>query len=107
MRRRYAEKRALVHDMLAPLAPHARLRGLEAGLHAFLELREGLDPRAIARLAYERGVFVASLDVFYAGAPDRLGLVLGYGGYPLPELARGVHILREVIEQCATAPGHA
>ncbi|GAC1394190.1 MAG: hypothetical protein NVSMB38_25630 [Ktedonobacteraceae bacterium] len=38
MRHQYAEKRQTLENMFAPLAPLAQLRGLEAGLHAYLEL---------------------------------------------------------------------
>ncbi len=101
MRRLYAEKRALLSATLAPLTPLARLRGLEAGLHAYLELRPDLDARQIARLAYERGVAVMTLDPFYLGTPDRSGLLLGYGGLELPAIARGARILAEVISEAA------
>jgi GntR family transcriptional regulator/MocR family aminotransferase len=98
MRRLYARKRALLNEILAPLAPIARLRGMEAGLHAYLELSEGLDSSDIAARLYERGVIVVPIDNFYFGKPDRTGLVLGYGALSMQDLARGVSILKEVIE---------
>ena len=103
MRRSYAEKRALLSATLAPIQPLARLRGLEAGLHAYLELRPDLDAGHLARMASERGVAVLTLDRFYFGTPDRSGLLLGYGGLDLPAIAQGARILAEVISEYAVA----
>ncbi|HEY7127127.1 MAG TPA: PLP-dependent aminotransferase family protein [Ktedonobacterales bacterium] len=99
MRRHYAEKRALLSKTLAPISHLAQLRGLEAGLHVFLELRPGLDARRIAQAAFARGVVVTLLDAFYAGKPDRGGFLVGYGGLEPEKIVRGARILAEVIEQ--------
>lgn len=100
-RRRYAESLAILRGALAPLTDEragvARLLGLEAGLHACLELAPPLDAERIVRRARERGVVVGSLAAYYFGPPDRAGLVLGYGGLGLPELARGARILADVV----------
>ncbi len=100
-RRRYAESRAILRACLAPVADlpasPARLLGLDAGLHACLELSPLVDVARIVRGAWERGVAVGALSDYYFGPPDRQGLVLGYGGLAHPELARGVRVLAEVI----------
>jgi GntR family transcriptional regulator / MocR family aminotransferase len=101
MRRHYAAKRALVGTILAPLSPLACLRGLEAGLHAYLAQHPVLDPQQIIARARERKVLVPALDPFYLGTPDRNGLLLGYGGLSFEELRRGVQILAEVIAEQA------
>jgi GntR family transcriptional regulator/MocR family aminotransferase len=101
MRRHYAEKRALLSQILAPIAHLARLRGLEAGLHAYLELRAGLNARTLATDAWKRKVVVVPVDFFYYGVPDRQGLILGYGGLDHNALVAGATILREAIEQQA------
>jgi GntR family transcriptional regulator / MocR family aminotransferase len=101
MRRLYAQKRALVGKILAPLSHLAPLRGLEAGLHAYLALHADLDPQQIIAGARERKVIVTTLDAYYLGTPDRKGLLLGYGGLSLEELSRGVQILAEVIAEQA------
>lgn len=107
-RRRYAESRAILREMLAPVAAGAagpaRLIGLEAGLHACLELAPGLDAARIADAARARGVGVGTLDEYYYGPPGRQGLILGYGGLAHPDLARGARILAEVIGRAAAAP---
>jgi GntR family transcriptional regulator/MocR family aminotransferase len=104
-RRHYAESRAILHEALAPVTRSpdgpARLIGLEAGLHACLELAPGLDAARIVAAALARGVAVGGLDEYYCGPPDRQGLVLGYGGITHPDLARGTRVLAEVIAQAA------
>lgn len=99
MRRHYAAKRAALHDALAPVAPLARLQGLEAGLHACLELRPDLNPETIAARAAARGVIVYPLAAYYIGAPDRSGILLGYGGLTLNDVVHGARILADVITE--------
>lgn len=101
MRQQYAQKRQVLARTLAPIAPLAQLRGLDAGLHAYLELRSDLNATLVAQLARERGVIVTTLDIHYVGIPDRAGLLLGYGSLDLPDLIRGSTIVREVIEHVA------
>lgn len=100
-RRHYAESRAILRACLRPVtdggsAP-ARLLGLDAGLHACLELAPPLDAGRVATLARARGIVVGTLATYYHGPPTRQGLVLGYGGLTHEELARGGRILAEVI----------
>jgi GntR family transcriptional regulator/MocR family aminotransferase len=101
MRQQYAQKRQTLAHTLAPLAPLAQLRGLEAGLHAYLELRSNLKARLVAELARQRGVWVTPLDAYYVGSPDRSGVLLGYGSLDIPDMIQGATVLREVIEQVA------
>ena len=101
MRRHYAVKRAALHDALVPVAPYARLEGLEAGLHACLVLRGDLDEQIVVRRAAARGISVYPLAPYFVGTPNRRGILLGYGGLELPDLVRGACILAEVISALA------
>ncbi len=101
MRQQYAEKRHTLETILAPLVPLAHLRGLEAGLHAYLELRSDINASQVARLARARDVIVTTLDAYYIGTPDRSGLLLGYGSLDIPDIIQGAKVLREVIEDVA------
>jgi GntR family transcriptional regulator/MocR family aminotransferase len=47
----------------------------------------------VAAAAAERGVAVATLERYFAGTVTRNGLVLGYGGAVLADVARGCEIL--------------
>jgi GntR family transcriptional regulator/MocR family aminotransferase len=101
MRQQYAQKRQALAHTLAPIAPLAQLRGLEAGLHVYLELRADLNARLVVELARQRGVGVTSLDAYYVGTPDRSGVLLGYGSLDLPDIIRGATILADVIQHVA------
>src|SRR5216683_1340164 len=101
MRQQYAQKRHIVAQTLAPIAHLARLRGLEAGLHAYLELGASVSATRVAQLAQQRNVIVTPLDAYYFGAPDRSGLLLGYACLEIPDIIRGATALREIIGQVA------
>lgn len=97
MRRHYAAKRQLLGAILGNLEDRARLRGLEAGLHAFLEIMPPLDASKIARQAWQRGIHVSTIDEYFIGPPDRQGLLLGYGGVAPGKIERGAQIIAELI----------
>ena len=106
MRHQYAEKRHTLEHIFAPLAPLAHLRGLEAGLHAYLELHSEINASLVARLARERNVIVTTLDAYYLGTPDRSGLLLGYASLDIPDIIQGANILKGVIQQVAALHPH-
>jgi len=90
MRHDYARRRAAITAVFGG-GGAGRLLGDEAGMHMVLETRE---PAArVAAAAAERGVAVATLERYFAGPVTRNGLVLGYGGARLPDVARGCEIL--------------
>jgi GntR family transcriptional regulator/MocR family aminotransferase len=101
MRHQYAQKRQIVAQTLAGIAHLACLRGLEAGLHVYLELGGSISATHVADLARQRNVIVTPLDGYYLGPPDRSGLVLGYASLEIPDIIRGITILTEIIEQVA------
>ena len=107
MRQQYAQKRHIVAQTLAPIAHLARLRGLEAGLHAYLELEANVNATLVAQLAQKRNVIVTPLDAYYLGPADRSGLLLGYASLEIPDIIRGVTVLAEIIEQVAALSHHS
>lgn len=98
MRRYYARKRKLLSAIIEPLGDLARLQGLEAGLHVYLELDPRLDANRIAAAAARSGVTVTTIDSYFTGPPDRSGLLLGYGGLTIEALETGAKILVDVIQ---------
>ncbi len=104
MRRHYGEKRAALRDALSPVSDLAQLRGLEAGLHAFLELDPAIDPHDIELRARQHGVIVSTLDSYFIGPTTQRGLLLGYGGLDLPDIIRGAEVLVEVMREAAFPP---
>ncbi|MEA2595785.1 MAG: GntR family transcriptional regulator / MocR family aminotransferase [Thermomicrobiales bacterium] len=105
MRRYYAENRAVLAATLAPIAELARLRGLEAGLHAYLELRDDLDPERVGARCRERGVVVSTLADYFAGPPDRQGLLLGYGGLDPHDVRNGATVVAAAVRDEASCTG--
>ncbi len=90
MRHDYARRRAAMTAAFRG-GDAGRLLGDEAGMHMILETRQ---PAAeVAAAAAERGVAVATLERYFAGPVTRNGLVLGYGGAALADVARGCGIL--------------
>ena len=49
----------------------------------------------------QHGVAVGTLTRFYTGPATSSGLVIGYGGAPLAQVARGSRILRQVLARAA------
>ncbi len=94
MRHDYARRRAAMTAAFHG-GDAGRLLGDEAGMHMILETRQ---PAAeVAGAAAERGVAVATLERYFAGPVTRNGLVLGYGGAPLSDVARGCEILAGIL----------
>ncbi len=94
MRHDYAGRRAAITAVFGG-GDAGRLLGDEAGMHMVLETRE---PAArVAAAAAERRVAVTTLDRYFAGPVTRNGLVLGYGGAPLPDVTRGCEILAGIL----------
>lgn len=94
MRHEYARRRAALsavfHDGRA-----GHLLGGEAGLHVVLHTSR--DAEADAATASQQGVAVGTLTRFYAGPVTSNGLVIGYGGAPRAQVARGSQILRQIL----------
>ncbi|MDR3035330.1 MAG: PLP-dependent aminotransferase family protein [Kitasatospora sp.] len=96
MRREYARRRDAIVSALGDAAVPGTLRGDTAGLHVVLELhRDGEDEVAAAALA--RGVRVHTLRRYFAGPVTTQGLVLGYGGLSLAQVAAAAAVLRDVL----------
>ena len=98
-RRDYRHNRAHLTRLLAHHTPEICIRGLDAGLHAVLELPHNVDAEFVVQHAHSRGVLVDNLDD-YAVTTPRLGppaLVLGYGGATLEHLDRAVTAIREAL----------
>jgi GntR family transcriptional regulator/MocR family aminotransferase len=109
MRREYARRRDAIMSILDDPAVPAALRGDTAGLHVVLELRDASED-SVAAAARERGVGVHTLRRYFAGPATAQGLVLGYGGLPLGQVAAAAAVLRDVLsdgagQQASFGPG--
>jgi GntR family transcriptional regulator / MocR family aminotransferase len=96
MRRVYAHKRQMLAEKLQSVRKVARLVGIEAGLHALLDLGDR-DASKVAARALKQGVKVRTLEAYYAGEVLRNGLLLGYGGLTETNLLKGIEIVVNAI----------
>ena len=94
MRHDYARRRAAMTAAFRG-GDAGRLLGDEAGMHMVLETRQPAAEVTVA--AAERSVAVATLERYFAGPVTRNGLVLGYGGARLADVARGCEILAQIL----------
>jgi GntR family transcriptional regulator / MocR family aminotransferase len=79
----YRRRRDRLIAALQRDAPHVRVTGIAAGLHALVELPADHDERAVVARAAEHGLALEGLDAYY-GSGERQGpaLVVGYGTPP-------------------------
>ncbi|MGA4687272.1 MULTISPECIES: MocR-like pyridoxine biosynthesis transcription factor PdxR [Micromonospora] len=84
MRQKYRRRRDLLARTIAQRAPHVKVRGIAAGLHAVLDLPHDSEDAAL-RAAHMQGLAVDGLRLYrHPGStmPRRDGLVIGYGTPP-------------------------
>ena len=86
MRRLYAEKRTALVQALSPLQAIASVRGLEAGLHTFVEFDAQVQIEKLVQKCLHQGILLTDLTRYYSAAPGQRGIVLGYGGLELHEI---------------------
>jgi GntR family transcriptional regulator / MocR family aminotransferase len=95
----YRGRRDATIAALGDLLPEARWQGAAAGLHLHVTLPEGVDERAFARAAYERGVLVEDAAWHWARPEEAPpSIVLGYGTLVEPAIRQGIGVLVEALE---------
>jgi GntR family transcriptional regulator / MocR family aminotransferase len=94
MRHEYTRRRALITAAFAD-GKAGHLLGDQAGMHVVLQTRD--DASAAAATASQHGVAISTLARFYVGPVTTNGLVIGYGGAPLADIARGCDILHHIL----------
>jgi GntR family transcriptional regulator/MocR family aminotransferase len=101
----YALRReALVEALSVAFGSSVEVFGGKSGLHLAMTLPRGISDVEVAKLASERDVWVRPLSPCYLGKSRRQGLLLGFGGTDLTEIAAAVTCLREVIDSIKSAP---
>jgi GntR family transcriptional regulator / MocR family aminotransferase len=99
LRARYGARRERLVAMLAERAPHVRVRGISAGLHAVLEVP---DEDALVEAGARRGIELFGLRRFWHAEPRGPGaLVLGYGAPPEHAFAAALAALGDLLDQPA------
>ena len=95
----YRRRRDAMTGALVELLPAARSPGAAAGLHLHVALPDGVDERALARAAFERGVLVEDAAWHWARpkqAPP--ALILGYGAVTEPAIRRAIALLADALD---------
>jgi GntR family transcriptional regulator/MocR family aminotransferase len=67
------------------------------GMHIAAFARPGTDLEAVAQALLKSHVKIHTLSRYYLGREPRQGLVFGYGAVDLPEINRGLSLLREAL----------
>ena len=100
MRRVYADRRRVLLGALATVPGVTNIAGLEAGLHALVDLDPALPAWAIVRAAAARGLRIADLDEFRAHPdPDHPAILISYSSGEPSGLRRAGDILRECVAE--------
>ncbi|MEU9839113.1 PLP-dependent aminotransferase family protein [Actinomadura sp. NPDC048032] len=100
MRRRYRARRDALAGALAENLPGARVHGVSAGIHLYVELPGGCDEDRVVERAARAGVSVAGARAMWSArraeeAPP--ALVLGYAGLPEPRLVKAAQLLGQAV----------
>ncbi|MFE2170375.1 PLP-dependent aminotransferase family protein [Streptomyces sp. NPDC059447] len=99
MRKRYRQRRDQLATALAANAPHLRVTGIAAGLHAVVELPPGREAPTLAA-AHAAGLALDGLSSYHHPSdptPPREGLVIGYAAPPDNAFTRALNTLSRVL----------
>jgi GntR family transcriptional regulator / MocR family aminotransferase len=98
MRKLYMERRTALLQAIGKHVPERlEVVAADTGMHLAALLPPGSDDLAVSRAAARKGVSVRPLSLCYLKAPDRGGLIFGYGGASVPQINVGVRDLRSVL----------
>ena len=98
MRATYRKRRQALIDALATHAPHIKLQGLAAGIHAVATLPAATDEQAMSNAAAERSVGLYPMSRYDTRHRDRPPqLVLGFGGLTEHAIARGITAIADLL----------
>lgn len=94
----YRRRREQLVATLADLPIGAGLTGISAGLHAVLDLPEGLAlERELVNEGARRGIALEGLEPYWHGEPRRSGLVLAYSRVPAAAHRRSLEALNALL----------
>jgi GntR family transcriptional regulator/MocR family aminotransferase len=99
MRRLYALRQKLFVAMFQRAVGHwLTLDDADGGMQLVARFRRDFDDRAVAALAFQRGLDIEPLSASFSGPPEP-GLRLGYAGFDLGETTEGLARLRSVLQE--------
>jgi GntR family transcriptional regulator / MocR family aminotransferase len=101
MRSVYRERQeALVNALRTRLAGLLRAEAAETGLHLVAWLPRTMSDEAVSRAAAKVGIEAQPLSRFRIALPGPPGLVLGFGGVPVPAIRPAVDRLAAALDSC-------
>lgn len=100
MRQRYRARRDAVVDAFARHLPEARVEGVSAGQHVYVELPPGRDERDVLARARRAGVDIPGAAEYRLATTGKAALVLGFGGLSERAIER---MVRTLADACASA----
>lgn len=104
VRSRYRSRREAFTQAVELHLPQARVVGSSAGLHAYLQLPDGIDESAVTAAALDRSVLVHGGSRYQFGPGSRPpALVVGYSTLPLAGIAESMYVIRDAIEEQRSA----
>jgi GntR family transcriptional regulator/MocR family aminotransferase len=68
------------------------------GMHVAALAQPGIDLEAVAQALLQQQVKIHTLSRYFLGPQTKTGLVFGYGTVDLPEIRRGVSLLRKALQ---------
>lgn len=71
----------------------------EAGLHIATFLTDDMKSNAVIVRAAEQGIFLFSLEHFYASSTVKSGLIFGYGTIEVEQIDAGLDVLRKIFSK--------
>ena len=95
MRTLYAERRSALLNALKHLP--LKIDSPEAGIHCVGWLANDVDDIALAKKAKQYDLELTPISTFSIEPFSRKGLLLGYGGYSIPEIESAAHRLGELL----------
>jgi GntR family transcriptional regulator / MocR family aminotransferase len=99
MRARYRGRRDALVRALTEALPECSVRGVAAGLHVTVKLRDGDNEQTICEEARHRRIELETMSDFRPDASGRPpALVLGYAQMPEPAIHAGVHELAIAVQ---------
>lgn len=98
----YSERRtALLGAIEREMPPWVALQPSDQGMHVVLWLPPGLDDVQISEHARQEELVVRPISPMYSATPPRPGLMLGFGGFSIPQLEAAVRRLKAVLQVAA------
>jgi GntR family transcriptional regulator/MocR family aminotransferase len=93
-------REALLEGLARHCAGAISVCNADAGLHVSTMLPDGFDDVDVIRRLTARGLTATALSSCYLRPERRSGLLLGFGGFPEPQIARATRTLGEVLREC-------